>query len=235
MENEWDDLKKGRFSLIFSSICLSEVLFNAMLGIFPGAFLGQGGAGQKFYILPWLTQKMGDWNGQAFWTEAGFLSQQEYGFIALHLVFLYFGLAFLRRGNDESVEFGLDASDWSWRKEHPITLQVLVPNAVMWVIILGAFSVWAFILIATVSILLVWKKVVPKIEERIVHVPVAVAPNPMHPPKPDQRSDSTQTISDSVAQGDVVGGHKVINDPESIAKAAVEAYRMGISESKDDF
>ncbi len=240
MAEQWDDLQKGRFCLIFSTLCLSEVILNGIMGIFPGGFIGQGGAGQKFYLFPWLTQKFGDWNGQDFWTDSGFLSEQEYAFIVMHMFFTYIGLAYLRRNNDSEMDLRIDPDDWSWMKDHPITLQTLVPIGIMWLFVIAVFSIWAIILLAIFSFIVM----IIKLAE--IDLPIDLDGYPVNTSdvgpasdeietsiSPSLNSESTQTISDSVAGGDVVGGDKVVNDPETIAKVAIEAYRRGVSDSKD--
>ena len=230
MADGWDDFDKGRICLIFSAFSLSEVILNGVMGIFPGGFIGQGGIGQKFYLLPWLSQKFGNWNGQEFWTDAGLLSEQEYAFIVLHILLMYIGFAYLRRSNDPEKDLRIDPDDWSWLKEHPNTLTIFIPTVIMWLFVLAVISIWVFLILAIVTFLIVVVKLEPagdriqivRSEEKTSVIPSTTA-----------ASESTQTISDSVAGGDVVGGDKVVNDPDTIAKVAIEAYRRGISESKD--
>ena len=230
MAEEFDDLKKGRLCLVLSMLSLSEVVLNGIVGIFPGGFIGQGGIGQKFYLLPWLSQKFGNWNGQEFWTDSGFLSEQEYAFIVLHIFLMYIGFAYLRRANDPEKDLRIDPDDWSWLKEHPNTLTIFIPTVIMWLFVLAVISIWVFLTLAIVTFLIVVVKLEPagdriqivRSEEKTSVIPSTTA-----------ASESTQTISDSVAGGDVVGGDKVVNDPDTIAKVAIEAYRRGISESKD--
>jgi hypothetical protein len=208
------------------------------MGIFPGAFIGQGGAGQKFYLLPWLTQKFGDWNGQDFWTDSGFLSEQEYAFIVLHMFLAYIGLAYLRRNNDSEMDLRIDPDDWSWMKEHPITLQTLVPAGIMWLFVIAVFSAWSIIFLAIFTLVIAIIKfaqmdVISDVDTAVNSHPVEYETEEKTPTSYPVNSEPSQTISDSVAGGDVVGGDKVVNDPETIAKVAIEAYRRGISDSKD--
>jgi len=229
----WDDLQKGRFCIVFSAMCLSEVILNGILGVFPAGFFGQGSLGQKFYLFPWLTQQFGEWNGQAFWTDAGFLSEQEYGFIVLHLVFAYVGLTYLRRENDMNKQLRLDSDDWSWIKKHDIILSGFIPMGIMWMFVIAILSIWVIILMGIAIILIVLYSIM-QIEPQKVTIPIASSlPKEEAPVKSPSNSETIQTISDSVAGGDVVGGDKVVNDPDTIAKVAIEAYRMGVSDSKD--
>ena len=227
MADGWDDLDKGRICLIFSAFSLSEVILNGVMGIFPGGFIGQGGIGQKFYLFPWISQQVGDWNGQDFWSDSGFLSEQEYAFIVLHILLAYIGLTYLRRGNDSNKDLHLDSDDWTWMKEHSIILSTFVPMGVMWLFVIAIFSIWVILFIGVATILILAIKFEP--ERGSVQIVSSSSIQEISTQKPIT-SESVQTISDSVAGGDVVGGDKVVNDPETIAKVAIEAYRRGISD-----
>ena len=227
MADGWDDLDKGRICLIFSAFSLSEVILNGVMGIFPGGFIGQGGIGQKFYLFPWISQQVGDWNGQDFWSDSGFLSEQEYAFIVLHILLAYIGLTYLRRGNDSNKDLHLDSDDWTWMKEHSIILSTFVPMGVMWLFVIAIFSIWVILFIGVATILILAIKFEP--ERGTVQIVSSSSAQEISPQNPIT-SESVQTISDSVAGGDVVGGDKVVNDPETIAKVAIEAYRRGISD-----
>ena len=141
------DVKKGYYLLIFSTISLFEVVINGILGIFPGGIIGQGGMGQKFYLLPWFSQQLGKWNGQAFWTDAGFLSEQEFAFITLHIFLMYIGFAYLRRGNDPENDLRIDPKNWSWMENYPYLYRFFVPIVIMWFVIIYSLSLWIFIIL----------------------------------------------------------------------------------------
>ena len=254
-----DDVKNGYYLILFSSLCLFEVICNGILGIFPGAIIGQGGLGQKFYFLPWLTQQLGSWNGQDFWSDAGFVSDQEFAFITLHIFLIYLGFAYLRRGNDPESDLRIQPDDWGWMGNYPNLKTVLTPIVMMWLFILASMSMWVFIVLVIVILLFLEIKfksltiffsklneyleetgtkqiqvAVPLFQPQNNNVPTHAPPTHAPPTHAPTTSESTQTISDSVAGGDVVGGDKVVNDPDTIAKVAIEAYRRGILESKED-
>jgi len=97
------------FSLLFISGSVAWVTFlNCILGIFPAGLIGTGEKGEKFYFLPYLKQQLGGDVSQHFWTDAGFLSTQDY--LLLFISLISFGIAFRMIWSDRFSELKDDNS-----------------------------------------------------------------------------------------------------------------------------
>ena len=77
----------GLFSLLVAATQLFSLVFNGLLGWFPGALLGSGGWGMKFHFYTYLRQILGlPYQSNNFWSEAGSLTGQEYAMLVLLLI-----------------------------------------------------------------------------------------------------------------------------------------------------
>ena len=77
----------GLLSLLVAATQLFSLVFNGLLGWFPGALLGSGGWGLKFHLYPYLRQTLGlPFKADSFWSDAGSLTGQEYAMLVLFLI-----------------------------------------------------------------------------------------------------------------------------------------------------
>ena len=77
----------GLFSLLVAATQLFSLVFNGLLGWFPGALLGSGGWGMKFHFYTYLRQILGlPYQSDNFWSDAGSLTGQEYAMLVLLLI-----------------------------------------------------------------------------------------------------------------------------------------------------
>jgi len=77
----------GLFSLLVAATQLFSLVFNGLLGWFPGALLGSGGWGMKFHFYTYLRQILGlPYQSNNFWSDAGSLTGQEYAMLVLLLI-----------------------------------------------------------------------------------------------------------------------------------------------------
>ncbi len=77
----------GLVSLLVAAIQLFTLVFNGLLGWFPGALLGSGNWGMKFHLYPYLRQILGlPYKPNSFWSDAGSLTGQEYAMLVLVLI-----------------------------------------------------------------------------------------------------------------------------------------------------
>ena len=77
----------GLLSLLVAATQLFSLVFNGLLGWFPGALLGSGGWGLKFHLYPYLRQTLGlPFKADSFWSDAGSLTGQEYAMLMLLLI-----------------------------------------------------------------------------------------------------------------------------------------------------
>ena len=101
-------------SLLFISGFSAWISFcNSILGVFPAGFLGTGESGEKFYFLPYLKQQLGMDVSQQFWTDAGFLSAQEYLSLLISLIALFFAIRMIKDDWFSSSDEKLDAVDFT--------------------------------------------------------------------------------------------------------------------------
>jgi len=77
----------GLVSLLVAATQLFTLVFNGLLGWFPGALLGSGAWGMKFHLYPYLRQILGlPYKADSFWSDAGSLTGQEYAMVVLVLI-----------------------------------------------------------------------------------------------------------------------------------------------------
>ena len=77
----------GLLSLLMAATQLFALVFNGLLGWFPGALLGSGAWGMKFHLYPYLRQILGlPYKADSFWSDAGSLTGQEYAMVVLVLI-----------------------------------------------------------------------------------------------------------------------------------------------------
>ena len=76
----------GLGALFVAATQLFGLVFNGLIGWFPGGLLGSGDWGMKFHIYPYLRQTLGLPHKDAFWSDAGALTGQEYAMLVLMLI-----------------------------------------------------------------------------------------------------------------------------------------------------